>query len=484
MTGRKAWSIYGPPGTGKTTTLMRVITRLIEEGYSPEEIAFVSHTRAAAEEALSRMGGGPNRNVCTVHSMAFRLLGMTTQQVVDNRKLREFSKAVNIPITGRGIEDEDRAVGDEYLDIIGYAKNRGIGVREAYSRSGRPGKMEQFMAFAEGYERWKSAYGYKDFNDMLLDCAAAGLRPDVRAIIVDEAQDLSSVQWRLIRQFVEPEKVDRIYIALDDDQCIHTWAGADINLAWEFERDYQCERWVLDKSYRLPDSIHALSQLVISRIPDRVDKAFTSNGSPGKVTRCTTVWDLDIGEDEDVLVLARTHRELTELEEYFVRYRIPYSKKGGRSYYDSPYARCRKIHDKMAAGGLPTDSDLRLLDRYATSIGRRYLDDLDFERFSRAKITAVIRFPYGMESYYTTTDFTRPARVQMMTIHASKGREADRVVVNTKLPQRIKKEWDRLKDEETRLFYVALTRSKSRLDVILDPNGFRLPHTIDDRPAN
>lgn len=462
---------------------MRVISKLIDEGYTADEIAFVSHTRAAAEEALSRMGGGPNRNVCTIHSMAFRLLNMSTQQVVDNRKLREFSKAVNIPITGRGIEDEDRAVGDEYLDIIGYAKNRGISVRDAYMHSERPGRAEQFMAFAEGYERWKHAYGYKDFNDMLIDCAAAGLRPDVRAVIVDEAQDLSKMQWALIRQFVEPEKVDRIYIALDDDQCIHTWAGADLELAWQFERDYGCQRWVLDKSYRLPDSIHALSQAVIARVPGRVEKAFTSNGSPGTVTRCTSIWDLDLRHGEDTLVLARTHRELSELEEYFVRHRLPYTKKGGRSHYDSPYARCRRLHDKIAAGGVPTDSDLRLLERYSTSVGKRYLADLDFERFGRAKVAAVIRFPYGMEAYYSTTDFTRKPTIQMMTIHASKGREADRVVVVTKLPARISKEWQRVRDEETRLFYVALTRSRARLDVIIDPDGFRLPR-IENRSDN
>lgn len=462
---------------------MRVISKLIEEGYAAEEIAFVSHTRAAAEEALSRMGGKPNRNVCTIHSMAFRLLNMSTQQVVDNRKLREFSKAVNIPITGRGIEDEDRGVGDEYLDIIGYAKNRGITAREAYMKSERPGRAEQFMAFAEGYERWKRAYGYKDFNDMLIDCIAAGLRPDVRAMIVDEAQDLSTMQWTLIRQFVEPEKVDRIYIALDDDQCIHTWAGADLELAWQFERDYGCQRWVLDKSYRLPDSIHDLSQAVIAQVPGRVEKAFTSNGSPGAITRCTSIWDLDLRHGEDTLVLARTHRELSELEEYFVRYRLPYTKKGGRSHYDSPYARCRKLHDKIATGGVPTDSDLRLLERYSTSIGKRYLADLDFERFGRAKVAAVIRFPYGMEAYYSTTDFTRKPTIQMMTIHASKGREADRVVVVTKLPARISKEWQRVRDEETRLFYVALTRSRGRLDVIIDPDGFRLPR-IENRSDN
>ena len=45
---------FGPPGTGKTTTLLRHIEQHIDEGISPERIAFISFSVKAAEEGKSR----------------------------------------------------------------------------------------------------------------------------------------------------------------------------------------------------------------------------------------------------------------------------------------------------------------------------------------------------------------------------------------------------------------------------------------------
>jgi len=469
----KAFSIYGAPGCGKTTTLMRVVSKLKDEGYAPEDIAFISHTRAAAEEALSRLGLSKSPNVCTIHSMAFRLLGMSSVQVVDHRKLQQFAKAINIPITGKAHEEDERSVGDDYMDVIGYAKNRKLDVLDSYLQSDRPGSLNQFKMFAEGYESWKHAYGYKDFNDMLLDCLAERKHPQVKALIIDEAQDLSIVQWDIIDMFLEDGEIDRVYIAGDDDQAVNSWAGAEPDGMRKFEEKYDAHRHVLEKSYRLPENIHSLANKVIADTPNRVNKHFDHNGPGGNVVFCGNVWRTNLKHGDDTMVLARTHRELKEMEEYFIKKKLPYTKKGGQSYYENRFAAAARIHQAMKKGHLPNEKEISLLDRVGTSIGKKLINNLDFTAYSAAPLNRVVMLPYSLENYYMATDFNQKPTIRLSTMHASKGHEADVVVVNTHLPDMILKNWDKVWEEETRLMYVALTRSRRGLYVIIHPDGFK-----------
>lgn len=470
----KAFSIRGGPGCGKTATMMKVISRLKHEGYDNDDIAFVSHTRAASEEALSRLGIGKSPNVCTLHSMAFRLLGMSSIQVVDYKKLRKFSELINIPITGKRFEEEERSVGDEYMDIIGYSKNKRIPVYDAYCSSDRPGKMNEFLVFADSYEKWKQSYGYKDFNDMLYDCLAENLSPKVRALIVDEAQDLSTVQWELVKMFLSHGNIDRVYIAGDPDQNINSWAGSEPKGMDVFEEQYGCERIFLEKSYRLPTNIHSLCKKVISRINDRIDNPFVSNGNTGEINLCNSIWKTNLKHGDDTMVLARTHRELRELEDYFVRRKLPYVKNGSIGFFDNRHAKAVLAFNKLKSGGTPTEKDIRLFDLVGTKLGRKLVADFDWDRLCSSPILSVIKFPYGMESYYTSTDFNQVPTIRLSTMHASKGHEAEVVVVNTKMPDNIRRQWDKVWEEETRLLYVSLSRSKSKLHVILTSDGYKV----------
>ena len=50
--------------------------------------------------------------------------------------------------------------------------------------------------------------------------------PEFDVVFIDEAQDLSPLQWKLYD--VLKTKAKDIYLAGDDDQAIFAWAGADV----------------------------------------------------------------------------------------------------------------------------------------------------------------------------------------------------------------------------------------------------------------
>ena len=69
--------------------------------------------------------------------------------------------------------------------------------------------------------------GKLDFVDMIERPIAQGEGQGLEVLIVDEAQDLAPLQWRMVHEVLKP-RAKRIYFAGDDDQCIYSWMGVDV----------------------------------------------------------------------------------------------------------------------------------------------------------------------------------------------------------------------------------------------------------------
>ena len=78
--------------------------------------------------------------------------------------------------------------------------------------------------YHESLKIFKKENGLLDFTDMLERCETS-LPVDI--CIVDEAQDLSSLQYRMA--IAASQEASEVYIAGDDDQAIFGWAGADVS---------------------------------------------------------------------------------------------------------------------------------------------------------------------------------------------------------------------------------------------------------------
>ena len=55
-----------------------------------------------------------------------------------------------------------------------------------------------------------------------------GTSPKFDLLIIDEAQDLAPLQWRMVKEVLVPNS-KKVYYAGDDDQAIYTWMGVRVS---------------------------------------------------------------------------------------------------------------------------------------------------------------------------------------------------------------------------------------------------------------
>ena len=72
---------------------------------------------------------------------------------------------------------------------------------------------EKYMpVFQHAYESYKKSNMKIDFTDMLLAFLEQGTGPDLDLLIIDEAQDLVPIQWRMVKECLLPNAKEAYYL--------------------------------------------------------------------------------------------------------------------------------------------------------------------------------------------------------------------------------------------------------------------------------
>jgi len=297
--------ILGPPGTGKTTTLLNLVDQFIQDGVRPKQIGYFSFTKRAATEAATRaadkFGLDKDNDLAffrTLHSYAFNQLGMTKEKMFGADDYREFGEKCGIPIKTAKFSESDGTFNsdNEYLTIINTAAVKRIDLLDYYDSRQNILDIERSTLFllSEELKRFKKEKGLKDFNDLLEDFIAKESINKFKVLFIDEAQDLSLLQWEMVRKIWS--RAEKTYIAGDDDQAIFKWAGADVDhfIALKEEVD---DIQTLDQSYRIPGGpIHELSQKIIGQVQNRFDKNYKPRAEEGVLRRYSDITQVDMSE--------------------------------------------------------------------------------------------------------------------------------------------------------------------------------------------
>ena len=493
--------ILGPPGTGKTTTLLNLVDQFIQQGIRPKQIGYFSFTRKAAREAATRaaekFGLDAEKdleNFRTLHSYAFSRLAMSKEKMMTAENYREFGKLVGIPIkTGKYSEDDGTFNSDnEYLTIMNTARVKRMDLLEYYDSRQNILDIERDTLYllSEELKRYKKEKGLKDFTDLLEDFIAQETKQSFEALFIDEAQDLSLIQWEMVRSLWVNAK--KTYIAGDDDQAIFKWAGADVDHFIALKEEVNNIK-VLDQSYRIPGGpIHELSQKIISKIDNRFDKDYKPRAEHGLLRRYSDVTQVNMSKGNWLVLSSANHflddvKDLCELQGWYYQHRGSNSVPLKLLIALNNWEKWRKgdialgtieikniyqyLGDKVLVGfrsGKTLHSDKKYLIRDCQAEHGLVTTDVWYEAFDGLD---TITENYIRNMRANGEQINKNPRIIMSTIHGAKGGEADKVLLMQDLTTAALETFSHDPDELHRLFYTGATRAKRELHV-LDPKNF------------
>lgn len=471
--------LLGPPGTGKTESLLAAMEMALSRGVSPGRIAFVSFTRAAVREARARasekFGLSPDELPWfrTLHSLAFRQLGLKRADVFGREDLERLSDLTGEELTGHTDLEEltlgDR--GDALLFLDQTARARNVPLMDEWERQGATVDRARLSHFVAAYGAFREDLDKLDFTDMLERHVGCGEPVPVDVAIVDEAQDLTPLGWGCVERAFAG--VPELYAAGDDDQSIYGWSGADPEALMNFVG----ERRVLGQSYRLPRAVHAFASEIVARIGRRNPKEFLPRDAAGVVEWVTEPDRIDLSSGT-WLLLARTRRQLAELASVARDQGCHYSVMGIPAVPPSivnlvlswerlrrgtaiPYSEVDRLRKD---GALPPGE---LIEDELVTAGALSLDRATMPPWYEAlKGVAAEDVEYLRACLRRREKMAGAPRVRVSTVHGAKGAQADKVLLLTDVTGKV---WRAMRDDpdpELRVTYVGATRAIEELHLV------------------
>jgi len=481
--------VLGPPGTGKTHTLLNEVDKCLKQT-DPNRIGYFSFTQKAAYEARDRAIDKFNLTeddlpyFRTLHSLAFRRLGIKKENVMQRKHYADLGNKINIRIDYNEYDEDQTGIfttNSDYLRVIQLAKLRGITPEQQYNlkEHSQDLSVRDLKILSNELEAYKKQYGLIDFNDMILNFIKSDASPKFDVVFIDEAQDLSRMQWDMAKSIWN--KSGDSYIAGDDDQAIFRWAGADVNSFIT-----QTGKFLkLTQSMRVPRVVHDVAMNIVKKISKRHHKEWAPKNKSGQLSYYYEFQDVDMSSGE-WFVLARTRHMLNELENVLYSKGLYYRNKFKKGYEKDlheaiiDWEKWRKNNDlnheqikRVASYMSPTHyqkENLQYLDKDKSyNMTEAYNNQglktkaVWYEAFDSAPQKQV---KYVRKMRANGEQLNKEPRILLSTLHGVKGGECSNVVLLTDLSRNTQKSMDRFPDDENRLFYVGATRTKDHLHII------------------
>ena len=475
----KRYKVIGPPGTGKTRSLLQTVQKYRDEGVALKDIGYFAFTRKAANESRNRflkVNTDLNKKDIpyfkTLHSFAFNQLGLKEENVMQEEHYKKIGESCGIQIKyashetnqWNGIFSSD----SEYLSLINLAAVKQITPLEQFDLNEHLTWVDRskLNAIAKEIENYKEIYGLIDFNDMIKKFLTSGGNKAFKVIIVDEAQDLSKLQWNMLEKIIDnsKDKNPHVWIAGDDDQAIFGWAGADVRsfILWKGGE------LRLTKSQRVPVDIQTRALDIITRVGvNRIAKDYLPREEKGEIIERFKLSDIITDmEKSDWLILTRTNSLLKPILPLLRKHGLFFETAQGDSIGKS-------LHEDIEVWNKMRNNE-DVVEVQSQRVKER-MDVVDLSLPWQKAFTKVspTKLDYMDAMLTNGENLNEDPRIKVSTIHGAKGGEATNVVLflnqTTNTIKGAKKSIAK-QDEEYRVWYVGVTRSMQNLYLIKSNN--------------
>ncbi len=353
-------------GTGKTRAITHRIAYAVSQGrYTPTSTLAVTFTTRAAGEMRARLAGLGVRGAQarTIHSAALRQCQFFWPQAygVAFPAVAENTFGLVARAAHQVLGSSDTALVRDLDSEISWAKTSNVTpaqyVEMAEGRSVNGASASQVANVMTLYEKAKLTEGSVDFNDILLCNAvllseheeiAERIRGTYQHFVVDEYQDVSALQHRLIQLWVDGRP--DVCVVGDPNQAIHSFAGADAGYLLRFAGEYQGAQTVrLMRNYRSsPEVIDAANRVLRVRTGSpgalkatrQTGPAPSFHGAPDEATEAADVAEWLRARHRagtrwsELAVLYRINAQSPSLEAALTERGIPYTVRGTERFYD------------------------------------------------------------------------------------------------------------------------------------------------------
>lgn len=403
--------VLGGAGCGKTCTLENRIAYLVKDGgINPENILTITLTNKEASkvrENVRELGikKADNVNIMTANQLCVSILRENIEEIgftsnftlydyEDKKKtVKECMAALNI--------NEQKIAPKTIIDYISDMKNNYVLVDDAHdmAQDNNTKKIAKCYALYEETLFKNNALDYDDIifkTVMLFDVCPKVLKKyqkDFEHVLVDEYQDVTTIEHKLLKQLVDKSK--NLFAVGNDDEGIFKAYGADASYIENFKKEFKkADVIMLDENFRSTENLVNIANNVISNNQSRVAKNITTKNVEGDKAVLYFAYDENdeasyianlisqkqITEDKaysDFAILYRSNMQARVIEEHLQKENIPYKVYGGMKFYERKEIKDIVAYLKVLLNDKDELSIRRVINVPKRNIGNTTIDKID-----------------------------------------------------------------------------------------------------------
>ena len=394
--------IIAGAGSGKTRVITYRIAYMLEKGIPQSAILALTFTNKAAREMETRIKMLTGKKlqsltVSTFHAFGLKIIKEEAEILGYGKNFSVYDETDKISLIKESLRElRINSVKIDMYALSGYFSKIKTGLADWTEQ----GLMEPVY---NEYNQALKIYNSVDFDDLLtipLDLfeknkeILAKYQKRYKYIMVDEFQDTSFIQYRLLK-LLAGNKNSNCCVVGDDDQSIYSWRGANFQNILLFEKDFPSRIEIkLEQNYRSTSTILDAANGVISHNKDRKAKNLWSPQKGGKPVElfypenekdegdfiANLILKLSITESykySDFGVLTRTNSLMRNIEEAFLAHNIPYRVSGGTSFFQRKEIKDIICYLRVVANSNDDISLLRIINTPRRGIGKTTISSLN-----------------------------------------------------------------------------------------------------------